>query len=85
MAEEPKEFMNTDELAEWLGVPGYTVAREAREGRLPGRKVGRGWRFSRTAILAHFAGSDAGRSHITAPSPTGSSDGADATQPPDPT
>lgn len=82
MAEQPKEFMSTEELAEWLGVPGYTVAREAREGRLPGRKVGRGWRFSRTAILDHFRGSDA---DITAPSPADEPDGADATQPADPT
>lgn len=56
---EPKEFMSTEEVAEWLGVPVYTVTREAREGRLPARKVGRGWRFSRSAILDHFRGSDA--------------------------
>jgi excisionase family DNA binding protein len=59
VADEPKEFLDTHELAEWLGVPEYTVTREAREGRLPARKVGRGWRFSRTAILEHFRGSDA--------------------------
>jgi len=53
------EFLNTQECADWLGVPRYTVEREAREGRLPARKVGRGWRFSRTAILEHFRGSDA--------------------------
>ena len=59
MGDEPKEFMDTAEVATWLGVPEYTVTREAREGRLPARKVGRGWRFSRTAILEHFRGSDA--------------------------
>jgi excisionase family DNA binding protein len=66
VADHPQEFLDTRELAEWLGVPEYTVTREAREGRLPGRKVGRGWRFSRTAILEHFRGSDAdvhGRGH----------------------
>jgi len=54
-----KEFLSTEETAAWLGVPRYTVEREAREGRLPARKVGRAWRFSRTAILEHFRGSDA--------------------------
>ena len=54
-----KEFLSTEEMAAWLGVPRYTVEREAREGRLPARKVGRAWRFSRTAILEHFRGSDA--------------------------
>lgn len=56
---EAKEFLSTQECADWLGVPRYTVEREAREGRLPARKVGRAWRFSRTAILEHFRGSDA--------------------------
>lgn len=54
VVEEQNEFMDTAEVAAWLGVPEYTVTREAREGRLPARKVGRGWRFSRTAILDHF-------------------------------
>lgn len=85
MVEQPKEFMSTEELAQWLGVPGYTVAREAREGRLPGRKVGRGWRFSRTAILEYFRGSDADTPHSSPPSPAAAVDGADATQPTDPT
>lgn len=51
-----KEFLDTAETAQWLGVPEYTVTREAREGRLPGRKVGRGWRFSRTVVLEYFRG-----------------------------
>ena len=58
-----REFLSTEELADWLGVPRYTVEREAREGRLPARKVGRAWRFSRTAILEHFRGSDAQPRH----------------------
>ena len=61
---QPNEFMNTAELAAWLGVPEYTVTREAREGRLPGRKIGKGWRFSRTAILDHFRGADAERPEL---------------------
>jgi excisionase family DNA binding protein len=74
MGDPPKEFLDTRELADWLGVPEYTVTREAREGRLPARKVGRGWRFSRTAILEHFRGSDA------TPSPLGD----DLPEPPTP-
>lgn len=67
MVDEPKEFMDTAEVAAWLGVPEYTVTREAREGRLPARKVGRGWRFSRTAILEHFRGSDASVADVPTP------------------
>lgn len=65
MESQPREFMDTPQVAEWLGVPEYTVTREAREGRLPARKVGRGWRFSRTAILEHFRGSDVGSVHAS--------------------
>lgn len=51
---DPDEFMDADTLARWLGVEKLTVVRMARLGKLPGRKVGKEWRFSRSAILESF-------------------------------
>jgi excisionase family DNA binding protein len=46
-----KEVLNAEEAAELLGVNPYTLRQKARLGELPGRKVGKEWRFSRTALL----------------------------------
>jgi len=51
-----KEVLNAEEAAELLGVSPWTVREEARAGKLPGRKVGREWRFSRTALLDYLRG-----------------------------
>ena len=37
-----------------LGLSPYTVREKARDGEIPGRKVGREWRFSREALLKRF-------------------------------
>nr|WP_014106997.1 helix-turn-helix domain-containing protein [Sulfobacillus thermotolerans]AEP14334.1 DNA-binding domain protein [Sulfobacillus thermotolerans] len=50
------EILTVAQVAEWLQVNPYTVREEARRGHLPGRKVGREWRFSRAAILAWLHG-----------------------------
>lgn len=42
--------MTIDEVARYLRVARSTVYRQAREGRIPTRRVGRRWRFSRRAI-----------------------------------
>jgi excisionase family DNA binding protein len=44
------EIMTAAEAAEWLQVPLNTIHTEARAGRLPGRKVGKEWRFSRSVL-----------------------------------
>lgn len=54
MTEPEREFLTTQEVAEWLGVNESTVLRAARSGELPGRKLGKAWRFSRTALLEAF-------------------------------
>jgi excisionase family DNA binding protein len=54
MAEEP-EILTPQEAAEFLRVPLLTVQRQAKAGRLPGRRVGREWRFSRSVLLEWFA------------------------------
>jgi excisionase family DNA binding protein len=50
------EIMNSREAADFLRVGKETVIREARAGRLPGRRIGKEWRFSRAALLKWLAG-----------------------------
>ncbi len=44
------EILTPQEAAEFLRVPLLTVQRQAKAGRLPGRRVGKEWRFSRTML-----------------------------------
>lgn len=44
--------LNADEAAALLRISRNTIYRLVEKGRLPGRKVGREWRFSRQALLA---------------------------------
>lgn len=46
------EVMTPDEVAALLKIHVKTVYRLARQGVLPGRQIGRHWRFSRAEILA---------------------------------
>jgi excisionase family DNA binding protein len=46
-----REVLNVDQAAEFLGFSAYTVREKARTGEIPGRKVGREWRFSRDQLL----------------------------------
>jgi excisionase family DNA binding protein len=47
--------LTTDQLAELLHVDQKAVLALARKGELPGRKIGRDWRFSRAAVLDWLA------------------------------
>jgi len=40
-----KEILTTKEVAEYLSVHPLTVHRYAREGKIPGFKIGTDWRF----------------------------------------
>ena len=64
MEERTKEVLNAEEAAEFLGVNPYTIRQKARLGEMPGRKVGKEWRFSRQALLQWLAGGD--REHVHA-------------------
>lgn len=48
--------LTTREAAEELRLQPLTVARLAREGRIPARKIGNEWRFSRKALEAWLSG-----------------------------
>jgi excisionase family DNA binding protein len=50
------DVLTTAQLAELLQVDEKAVRDLARRGELPGRKIGRDWRFSRNAVLAWLSG-----------------------------
>lgn len=48
----PPEVMTIDELAVYLQVSKSSLYKLAQDGKVPGQKVGRHWRFHRAAIDA---------------------------------
>lgn len=42
----PKDILTAEEVAKYFRVHPYTVKRLAREGKLPGFKIGGQWRFN---------------------------------------
>jgi excisionase family DNA binding protein len=50
------DVLSVEEAAALLKVPPATVRREARAGRLPGRHVGKQWRFARSALIDWLRG-----------------------------
>jgi excisionase family DNA binding protein len=46
----PSDVLTPAEAAGFLRVPEAAVVQEAEAGRLPGRKIGADWRFSRLAL-----------------------------------
>jgi excisionase family DNA binding protein len=50
------QLLTCDEVAQILRVSSETVRHLAAAGELPGRKIGRAWRFSRLAIEKHILG-----------------------------
>lgn len=50
MSKNEDSVMTIDELSAYLKVAKSTLYKLAQEGKLPGQKVGRHWRFNRKAI-----------------------------------
>jgi excisionase family DNA binding protein len=48
--EDQEEVMTLEELATYLKLSKSTVYKLVQEGRIPGQKLGKQWRFSRIAI-----------------------------------
>ncbi len=48
----PDSVMTIVELAKYLKISRSTLYKLAQEGKLPGQKVGRHWRFHRDAVDA---------------------------------
>ena len=60
----PPEVMTIDELAVYLQVSKSSLYKLAQDGKVPGQKVGRHWRFRKTAIDAWLnAGGKAATEH----------------------
>ena len=58
-----REILNIDGAAAFLGVSLKTFSKVLREGNVPGRKVGREWKFSRQALI-EWVGSSASRDFL---------------------
>jgi excisionase family DNA binding protein len=55
---DPDQVLTAAQAAELLQVDEKAVREMARKGELPGRKVGREWRFVRRALLEWLAGGE---------------------------
>jgi excisionase family DNA binding protein len=51
-----RDVLTTAQLADLLQVEEKAVRDLARRGELPGRKIGRDWRFSRHAVISWLSG-----------------------------
>lgn len=51
-----KDVLKSDEVAELLDISPLTVRDWAKKGKIPARKIGREWRFSKAAILKWLEG-----------------------------
>ena len=58
MALNDKAVWTVEDVAAFLDVTPETVRDQARRGLLPARKVGKEWRFSRSAVIAWLEGLD---------------------------
>jgi excisionase family DNA binding protein len=54
--------LTLDEVAQLLRLPVESIESLARDGELPGRRIGEEWRFARAAVLRWLADGDANRS-----------------------
>lgn len=52
------EVLTTEEAARLLRLSAYTVRELARKGKIPARKVGKEWRFSRRRLLEWLGGQE---------------------------
>ncbi|HED53820.1 MAG TPA: DNA-binding protein [Phycisphaerales bacterium] len=46
----PSDVMTIDQLSEYLQIAKSTLYKLAQEGKVPGQKVGKHWRFHKDAI-----------------------------------
>ena len=53
---DPPEVMSPDQAAHFLQIEPAIVIELAEAGKLPGRKLGKAWRFSRAALVAWLSG-----------------------------
>jgi excisionase family DNA binding protein len=59
-----KDVLNAEEAAQFLGFNPYTIREKARLGEIPGRKIGREWRFSRRRLLEWLEEDSHSKAHV---------------------
>lgn len=59
----PPEVMTISELAEYLQVSKSSLYKLVQQGKVPGQKVGKHWRFSR-AVIDGWLANDPIHSHV---------------------
>ncbi len=52
---EPREVMNAEQAGQFLQIDEAEVVELAEAGKLPGRRLGTAWRFSRAALVTWLA------------------------------
>ena len=57
-SKEMKEIMTPREAAEYLSVHVRTIYRLAKNGEIPGRKIGGSWRFKKNALDEWLSGKE---------------------------
>ena len=50
MADKPKKIMGIEGLSKYLDVSKSTLYKLAQEGKVPGQKVGKHWRFRKETV-----------------------------------
>jgi excisionase family DNA binding protein len=50
MSDKARDVLTLNEVADYLRIPRSTAYKLAQEGKLPGQKVGRQWRFRKDAV-----------------------------------
>lgn len=55
------EVLTLKEAADYLKIPEGTMYKLAQEGRVPGRKAGRQWRFHRDSLNDWLKGKEEGK------------------------
>ena len=59
-ADPPPDVMTVDQLAAYLQIAKSSLYKLAQEGKVPGQKVGKHWRFHRSAIDSWLTGNGTG-------------------------
>ena len=65
-----RDVMTIDQLAAYLQIPKSTLYKLVQDGKVPGKKIGRQWRFHREAVdawLAHGANLSASENILRVP------------------
>ena len=50
MPKQSEDIMTIEELSVYLKIPKSALYKQAQDGKIPGQKIGKQWRFARKAI-----------------------------------